>query len=295
MGEDISPRSPQRRAEETAGFRGGMHVRDACWIFGVVACGVLSGCASQGKPAVAVEQARDAMAAHFHFREHQGDAARGWVILLPGASGLTIFEDKEHYFRAAERMTREGFDVVVVDYKAAYHAAADRPDVETGEKIAWVTERAAAWLREAGHAAPGEAGFLVGWSLGGEGVWTLLASPERVRALGLRGAAMYYPANEGKLSSCGGVPLLVMTGGADDVVPASEVRATAEAARAQGCDVALEVYPGAQHGFDVESLKKMRVARLLPLVGPKATFQFDAGAAADAEGKLIGFLMRCAQ
>lgn len=256
----------------------------------MVACGMLSGCASQGKPAASSEPAHNAMTGHFHFRGHQGDVARGWVILLPGASGLAIFEDKEHYFRAADRMTREGFDALVVDYKAAYHAAADRPDVETGEKIAWVTERAAAWLRENGHAAAGEAGFLVGWSLGGEGVWTLLDSQERVHALGLRGAAMYYPANEGKLSSCGGVPLLVMTGGADDVVPASEVRATVEAARAQGCEVTLEVYPGAQHGFDVESLKRKRVARLLPLVGPKATFMYDADAATDAEGKLMGFL-----
>ena len=265
-------------------------MRRGSWIVGAALCGAMSGCASHEKPEASAELARDGMAAHFHFRAHEGDVARGWVVLLPGASGLTIFEDSGHYFRAAERMTREGFDALVVDYKAAYHAAADRPDVETGEKIAWVTERAAAWLREKGHAAPDEAGFVVGWSLGGEGVWTLLSSPERVREMGLAGAAMYYPANEGKLHSCGGVPLLVMTGGADDVVPASEVRTTADTARAQGCEVTLEVYPGAQHGFDVESLKRKRVARLLPLVGPKATFQFDADAAADAEGKLIGFL-----
>src|SRR5262245_52502438 len=47
------------------------------------------------------------------------DAPRPWAVLLPGSSGLSIFDDHEHYFRAAIWLNERGVDALVVDYFGA--------------------------------------------------------------------------------------------------------------------------------------------------------------------------------
>ena len=135
---------------------------------------------------------RAAMESHFYFRP--AAAPRGaWVVLLPGASGLTIFDDKDHYFRATAALNAEGFDAVVVDYKAAYKVAPNPPQVATGDKIAWVAEQAVAWTRRTGKIKTEQPGAIVAWSLGAQGLWPLLADEARVNALNLKAAIAYYP------------------------------------------------------------------------------------------------------
>lgn len=230
---------------------------------------------------------RAAMESHFHFRPAL--VPRGaWVVLLPGASGLTIFDDKDHYFRAAAALNAEGFDAVIVDYKPAYKAAENPPRVPTGGKIAWVAEQAVAWARSTGKIKAEQPGAIVAWSLGAEGLWPLLSDDARVKALNLRAAAAYYPSNEDEAPLKTGTPLVILTGEKDDVTEAEGIRAMVS--RAASPIVTLRVYPNANHGFDVESIAKPRTVRLLPLIGPSATFGFDAEASRGAAKELAAFL-----
>ncbi len=258
-------------------------------------CAVCVGCAGSGggagKGAVSFtadpEAGRRAMAKHFHFRP--AVVPRGaWLALLPGASGLKVFDDEEHYFRAAEQLSASGFDVIVIDYKAAYRAAPDAPDVETGDKIGWVLAQAVQWARENNKIGVGHPGAAVAWSLGAEGLWGLVNDRAALDRLGVRAAAAYYPSNEDERLLRPVVPLLVLTGEKDDVTESKVMRSAA--AGADPAKFQLVAYPGAMHGFDITSLAKPRKVSLIPIVGPTATFGYDPAAAEDARRRLAAFL-----
>lgn len=259
-------------------------------LLSVLGSAFLFGCATSNQGAkvrpasAAAPDELQRMAPAFNLRRATG--AQAFVVLLPGASGLTIFEDSEHYCRAAEALNHDGFDVIVVDYKAAYRAAERPPKLETGGKIAWVAERAVEWGRREGVIGSDESGAIVAWSLGGEGLWELVGDRARLEAMRIRAAAAYYPSPDGRPVKAVVVPLLVLTGDRDDVTKAGEIRAKVEG---KG-DVRVRVFAGAQHGFDVESIREAREVRLLPLIGPSATFQFDESAARASRAELSEFL-----
>lgn len=228
-----------------------------------------------------------------------GGGARGWVVLLPGASGLRVFEDDGHYHRVAERLAAAGLDAIVVDYKRAYASAGgDRSDAagvarpgagsSTGAKIAWVTEQVAGWARETGVIDADAPGVVMAWSLGAEGVWLLL--PGRAEALGIRAAVCWYPAHERASVLETPLPVLVLTGSADDVIAAAGIEAFVATAR--GGRVEFEVYEGAHHGFDIESISPARRVSLIPLIGPSATFGYDRAGATRAWVRTESFLAR---
>ena len=225
---------------------------------------------------------------HFYWRPARGQEAGALVVLLPGASGLKVFEDEGHYFRVAERLNAEGFDALVIDYKAAYHASVEPPGGDAGEKIAWVTERGVEWVREQGWAGREEPVSIVAWSLGAEGVWQFMREPSRASSMGLVAAAVYYPTNERGTPLDRAFPLLILTGDLDDVTPVDGVRKLASGG--EGPPALLHVYEGARHGFDIETLPEKRTVRLVPLIGPSGTFGFSAPAAAAAAEALEDFL-----
>lgn len=235
-----------------------------------------------------------AMAEHFHYRPATDSAgtAVGWAVLLPGASGLRVFDDDSHYFRVADLLNRSGIDVVVVDYKAAYKAAKSPPRGPTGEKICWVTERAIEWMRTQGYARTGSDGAIVAWSKGAEALWRLLPDGARTEAAGLRCAAVYYPTNDDDLMLRTSIPLLIQSGESDNVTPAKSILAMARSRPATDADVKLDLYPNAHHGFDVSSLDPSRTVRLIPLLGPEGTFAYDPKAAEKSQERLVGFLLR---
>jgi dienelactone hydrolase len=92
-----------------------------------------------------------------------------------------------------------------------------------------------------------------------------------------RAAIAYYP-------GCG-IPAATMTliGESDDWTPAERCRKTVAHVRPDGAPIALTVYPGAHHGFDV------------PLLQPGVRYrghwlEYDEPAAKDAEEKTRAFL-----
>lgn len=252
---------------------------------GLLLVAALASCAASG-PGVAGSTMTD----HFHWQPATTARPVGWLVFLPGASGLRVFQDGRHYADVATRLNARGWHVLLVDYKPAYHAAPDKPDVPTARKIAWVTEKAIEWIRTTHADAAALPGGLVGWSLGGEGVYDIVNDGDRAARLGVRAAALYYPSNQAKAALRTTVPLLILTGERDDVVKAKDVRALVEARAPGGAPVDLHVYPDGRHGFDIASLVEKRTLRILPLIGPKATLQYDPASARDAEARLAAFL-----
>src|SRR5215472_7803596 len=97
-----------------------------------------------------------------------------------------------------------------------------------------------------------------------------------------RAAIAYYP-NCGVPGASMTAPTLVLIGEADDWNPAERCREMAKHARPNGAAIALTVYPGAYHGFDVTELK------------PGISFlghwlEYNEPAAKDAEEKTRAFL-----
>ena len=228
------------------------------------------------------------MTEFFHWKPAEN--ATGWVVFLPGSGGLRVLEDDHHYSDVAERLNRHGWSVLLVDYKPAYRAAGTGPKGIAAEKIAWVAEQAVEWLRREHQETSRLPGALVGWSLGAEGVVRIANDRTKATALGIGSAIVYYPSNEGRQHLSNVVPLLILTGEADDVSRARDVRAFVQGRAPGAAPVELQVYPGAYHGFDVASLTERKTVRLLPLIGPKATLQYNEAAAIDAEGRLVSFL-----
>jgi dienelactone hydrolase len=97
-----------------------------------------------------------------------------------------------------------------------------------------------------------------------------------------RAAIAYYP-------SCGvpgasmTAPTLVLIGEADDWTPAERCREMAAHSRPDGATIALTVYPGVHHAFDVAELKPG-----IHLLGH--WIEYNEPAAKDAEQKLRAFL-----
>lgn len=64
---------------------------------------------------------------HFYpMPSHTKNLDKDWVIILPGYSGINVFKDTTHYFKAAQELNAVGFDVLVVDYKKASRKAGYR-------------------------------------------------------------------------------------------------------------------------------------------------------------------------
>ena len=97
-----------------------------------------------------------------------------------------------------------------------------------------------------------------------------------------RAAIAYYPGC-GIAAASMTAPTLVLIGEADDSSPVERCREMVARARPDGATIALSIYPGAYHGFDVAELK------------PGIRFlghwlEYNEAAAKDAEQKVRAFL-----
>jgi dienelactone hydrolase len=193
---------------------------------------------------------------------------REWVALLVEAGHAVLFPDS---FGSRELGPACG---------RADHAAP--PALRAGDALA---------ARDWAAAQPWNRGtpVLLGWSHGGS---TTLHAWARAAPGVLAGAIAFYP-------GCGPVPmgrgwapvghapLLLQLGEADDWTPAA--RCVAMAARAPG-RVALDLYPGAHHGFDAPDVVPMR-RRTLPN-GREVTAGPDPAARTAARRAVEEFLAR---
>lgn len=227
---------------------------------------------------------------HFIYSPCDTDDPRALALLLPGASGLEVFGDRTHYLTHAARLRGLGFDTLVVDYKPAHASMAGAPSGSTGAKIAWVADAAVRWAQATHARLRDKPVALIAWSLGAEGAIHLATRVESIARLGLRAVVLYYPSNQDAQDLRVLRPTLVLWGDSDDVTPSEAFRQAAESPSGHAGLLRLVSFPGAHHGFDIESLREPRTVRWIPFFGNPYTFQYDAAAARAAEAAVEAFL-----
>ena len=215
-------------------------------------------------------------------------AARPWAVLLPGTSGLSIFNDNEHYFRAAAWLNQRGVDALVIDYHGASALVPAAKEGTPGDRVAAIVADALATERGEGRMHGYCPGAVIGWALGGSGAWTI-ASTEPIDP-GLKAVAMFYPALLRARPYRNALPALVMQGTADDVLPERELREFVARRLGRSAPVEVVTFEGAAHGFDVPSLQPPRTLRFPPLTGQPQTFAYDQEATRSAHQALETFL-----
>lgn len=211
-----------------------------------------------------------------------------WVIILPGYSGLKVFKDTGHYFRAAEDLNAAGFDVIIVEYKKASKKGGYKFPWEFAKGVKWATEQAIEWGKSEGYINPNNKGHIVSWSAGGEGAILLMNDSISLANLGITSVAMYYPSNRDSTLFKSNIPVLIQTGELDNVTPAKNILST----YAHHPNVELIVYPNAHHGFDVTSVVDEKHLQIPPLIGKKFTFQYDKKSALLSREHLYDFLKK---
>ena len=214
--------------------------------------------------------------------------ARPWVVLLPGTSGLSIFNDHEHYFRTAAWFNSRGVDALVIDYHGASALVPAAKEGTPGDRIAAVVADALATERGEDRMQGYCPGAVIGWALGGSGAWTI-ASAEPIDPA-LKAVAMFYPALLRTRPYRNGLPALVLQGTADDVLPVRELQDFVGRRLGRSAPVEVVTFEGAAHGFDVPSLQPPRTQRFPPLTGQPQTFAYDEEAARSAQMALENFL-----
>lgn len=231
----------------------------------------------------------DRMSPHFHVQKSQTkQLGKEWVVILPGYSGLKVFKDTGHYFRAAEELNALGFDVMIVEYKKAVRKSGHHIKGGFGERIKWTTVKAIEWAKEHHHFEADQSGHLLSWSAGGEGAILLMNDSLSLVDLGIKSVAMYYPSNRDSVVFQSHIPVLIQSGAYDNVTPAQQIKST----YSNHPNVELLTYPQAHHGFDVSSVIKEKHLQIPPLLGKKFTFKYDEKSAIKSREELFLFLKK---
>lgn len=224
---------------------------------------------------------------YFYFQPTNNSERTGWVMLLPGSSGLTIFKDEDHYFDVAHELNSIGFDVVLVDYKPAYRSSGRNVKETRGEKIQWVTKEAIIWARNEGYINNDEEGSIIGWSLAGEGLILMANDLNETEQFNIKSIALYYPSNNGKVQLRSTMPVLIQSGEIDNVTKKSDI----EEFLSNGDNTELIFYKDAHHAFDVKSLKEGKTIKFPPIIGKKYIFKYNKEAAIQSLEELKKFLL----
>lgn len=208
----------------------------------------------------------------FRFEAFPADGkAESVVVLAPGCGGVSDRAHLQPMRPLARRLSAQGHHVVIADYESAYGMqrtctrGARLEDVANA--IALAAEQGRSTARLSGPVA------LVGWSLGGSGVFLAgdRVGADRVVAL--------YPDCTPFASLSAHIDYLVLTGAEDRLTPPSEctrIRALSEANGAEWV-----VYPRTYHGFDYKAFR-----------GGFIAVKYNAEVAADAHRRIIEFLDR---
>jgi dienelactone hydrolase len=195
------------------------------------------------------------------------------AILVPGCEGVG-----PHVAFAADRLAREGFVVLTLDYPAAYglDGGCDRAPVDAiGDDIA----RTAAGLRRQANIDPARL-HLVGWAEGGAGIMSALGDSTRAGRIAAHSAAAFYPSCRQLGAWRTDIPFLLLLADRDSGTSPLDCVALTE--RSRGADKVLAIrYGSATNRFDVDA--------------PRRFWQwnagrFDAGIRDAAFNDLLSFL-----
>jgi dienelactone hydrolase len=225
---------------------------------------------------------------YYYYKPNSIKSTNKWIILLPGSSGLTIFEDKTFYNRKADTLSSWGYSVILIDYKSFYKSSQDetKPNSSTSDKIAWVVKQVVSLATERQQINHTQSGHLIGWSLAGEGIFNLLKDTTYIQKNNIKSVALYYPSNQTGQTITTAIPMLIQFGEIDNVVNPQEISAQLS----DTTKTKIIIYPNASHGFDIETLTTGRKLRFPPLIGKKYIFKYNKEATEKARIELKNFL-----
>jgi dienelactone hydrolase len=229
-----------------------------------------------------------------------GSAPFAAVVLLHGCEGVS-----ETTRRWARWLREQGYLALVVDSwtprgltETCSFQVPDPPNTERFDD----TMGALRHLHELPEVARDRIGVM-GWSNGGVFALAAVNGPSLARAVG-RAVALPAPGFAAAVGiypgGCDSLvrervvrPVLILVGEADDWIPPAACVEMAEAMRARGAAVRVELFPGAYHYFDFEGLART----VLPQVGNDsrpggccgATVGYDAAATAAARRRVAEF------
>ncbi|MBS1738459.1 MAG: dienelactone hydrolase family protein [Bacteroidetes bacterium] len=227
---------------------------------------------------------------YYYYKPNSTNSTNKWIILLPGSSGLTIFNDKTFFNRQADTLSNWGYSVILIDYKSFYKSSRDKtkPNSSTGDKIAWVVKQVVSLAAKRQQINLNESGHILGWSLAGEGVFNLLRDTTYIQENNIKSVALYYPSNQEDQKITTSIPLLIQFGEKDNVVNFQKISTQiTDRTKTQ-----IIIYPNSSHGFDIETLTTERKLRFPPLVGKKYVFKYNKLAAEQAQKELKSFLRK---
>lgn len=222
---------------------------------------------------------------YFYFQPAEKNDSSKWVVFLPGTGGLKPDEDPTHYFDTAKKLNAEGFSVLLVDFVAAYKASKREGMESTGEEIIWTLEQAMQWAKDYGKINRTSEGSIVGWSLAGLGIIPLANNSQKIDSLNIQSIALFYPANPEEIQLDSKIPVLIMTGGKDNITPAETAKKYLSTENSE-----IIIYENAWHGFDAEGLKEKKGMRFPPFFGKKYLLKYDKEAAEKSLEELVKFL-----
>lgn len=194
---------------------------------------------------VSVEHQRR-LEAHYGLERPEGRGPFPAVMLVSGCSGFAAPLAKDRYARVAKRLKDQGFVVLKVDYLAA--RGISMCGAVLHEEVAQDIASAARYLRAQSFVKT-TAINVVGWSYGGGGALVALSKVPNRSPVPVDAVVVYFPDCRFALPWEGNVPVLVLFGAKDDIVPVQlcERLIARVPARAR---VKFLVYPDAHHGFD---------------------------------------------
>jgi dienelactone hydrolase len=225
---------------------------------------------------------------YIFYKANNNVSKHEWILLLPGSSGLIIFEDSTFYHRKAEFLNQLGYDILLLDYKRFYQTSTltDKPKGNTGEKISWVVKQVIQIAKEKQQIENLNKGHIIGWSLAGEAVFKLLKDTTFVSDNKLKSVALYYPSNNEKLDITTTIPLLIQIGQIDKTVNADNLQKQIKSSE----KIKFLTYQNSFHGFDVETITQPKTIKFPPVIGKKHTFYYNKEASEKSLIELIAFL-----
>jgi len=193
------------------------------------------------------------------------DAAKG---KRPGV--IVVHEwwgHNQHARSAADRLAKEGYVAFALDMfgkgKSTTHPDSAQAFVAEAMKdaaeIPTRFDAALAILKADSHVDPARIGA-IGYCFGGSVVLGMARSGEDLKAVGTFHGALQtqHPAEPGKVKA----KLLIQTGDADPMVPATAVAAFDKEMKAAGANYRIITYPGAKHSFTNPNADKAGVPGL---------------------------------
>jgi dienelactone hydrolase len=201
---------------------------------------------------------------HFWFVP-EGPGPFPTLIALPGCSGIAFSDPlkevnhpelaqadrlfRSHYPRAAERLRREGFAVLLVHVHAAEGWITACGGQIAGDLLADYVDESLSWAEELDFVDASRI-HLIGWSMGGMGVLAWLGESRR-QTVDVRSAIAVYPDCSKAESLTSPVSLLMLLGDDDDIALPSECEELLSRSDTRSM-ARVHHYPGARHGYDIE-------------------------------------------